>query len=61
MLLDSGHLCDGDDVAVGMLPVTSPLIPVAVLITGGSMELTLCCVLVALHRCFGFSLFRSVV
>ena len=44
-----------------MLPVTVPLIPVAVLITGGSMELTLCCVLVALHRCFGFSLFRSVV
>ena len=50
-----------DDAAVGVLPVTVPLIPVAVLITGGSMELTLCCVLVALHRCFGFSLFRSVV
>ena len=55
MLLDSGHLCDGDDVAVGVLPVTSPLIPVAVLITGGSMKNLHCCVLVVFHKCSGFS------
>ena len=41
-----------DVTAVGVLPVTTPLIPVAVLITGGSMEL------IVFHRCFGFSLFR---
>lgn len=32
-----------DDAAVGVLPVTTPLIPVAVLITGGSMELKCTC------------------